>query len=318
MLHGSEVPTVFDLLGRNENHMTRAMGWALSQSPEFLELFVGEVVPKRYQKGEITVALQVWKRLKGWTDVELTSTNKFHLIVEAKKGWQPPQPGQLKKYATRLRNSKAAFKCLIILTDWSYVAMAALPSIQGIPVKWMSWSQVRNIAAHATSDGGLKRRLWLEELIQYLRGVTTMQDLKSNSVFVVSLGSQPQKGWSISFIDIVRKKHLYFHPTEKGGWPKIPPNYLAWRYGGRLQGIAHIKGYKIVPDMNMVIPEIPRGRVKNHVLYYLGPVIQPSREVKVGKLYRNQHVKCMLDTLLTAKTIAAARNETNSRLRRAA
>ena len=42
--------------------------------------------------------------------------------------------------------------------------------------------------------------------------------------------------------DIVNKKRIYFHPVGggPGGWPSEPPNYIAFRYGGKLQTIHHI------------------------------------------------------------------------------
>ena len=36
LLHGRPVPTVFDLLGRNENDMTYALSWGLARSARFL------------------------------------------------------------------------------------------------------------------------------------------------------------------------------------------------------------------------------------------------------------------------------------------
>jgi hypothetical protein len=319
ILHGKSVHTVFHLLGRNENDMTRAMGWGVSRCSAFLELLTDEIVPKRSRTENMSVALQVWEKPKGFTDIEIIGGSKFHLIVEAKRGWQPPEMQQLQKYAARLQSSKADFKSLVVLTDWSYVAMAAaIRSVSSIPVAWISWAKVRSIAAAAKHRSGIKARLWLDELISYLGGVTTMQEPDSNWVYVVSLGAQTPDGWKISFIDVVRKHGLYFHPTEGGGgWPKTPPNYLGWRYGGKLQGIAHIEEFRLVPDMHDEIPEIPRGKVKDHVLYRLGPVFKPSKEVRVGKLFKNSRVKCMLDTLFTSNTISEARDESQKRIKRA-
>lgn len=40
LLHGAAIETVFDLLGRDENDMTYALGWGLTRSDEFLSTFV--------------------------------------------------------------------------------------------------------------------------------------------------------------------------------------------------------------------------------------------------------------------------------------
>jgi hypothetical protein len=130
---------------------------------------------------------------------------------------------------------------------------------------------------------------------------------------VVSLSKVTPQGWRISFVDIVENRRRYFHAAEGGGWPKTPPNYIGWRYGGKLQGIAHVISYEILPDMYRAIPEVPKGAVKNHVLYRLGRAFRPSRDVPSGKLYRNGRCWCMLDTLFTARSIALARDESKRR-----
>jgi hypothetical protein len=127
-----------------------------------------------------------------------------------------------------------------------------------------------------------------------------MQEVDSNWVFVVSLGGKP-KGWQISFVDTVEKEGRYFHPTDSPRWPKTPPNYIAWRYRGRLQGIADVSAYEIIPDMHSEFAGIPKGAVGNHVLYKLGPTFTPAHVVPTGNIYRSAHAHCMLDTLFTSK-----------------
>jgi hypothetical protein len=262
------------------------------------------------------VELQVWEKAKGRTDIELRNASRFHVIVEAKRGWQHPKYSQLRKYAARLRNSPCEFKSLVMLTDWSYSGIA-LPDekVDGIPVLWLSWSAVIEIAVGAASGSSFRERHWIEQLVAYLREVVTMQGIFSNRVYVVSLGSGVPKGWEISWVDIVELKHRYFHPTQRGGWPRTAPNYLGWRYKGRLQGIAHILGYDVAPDMHDHIPEIPRGRILNHVVYRLGKPFRPNHDVRTGRIYRNGRRWCMLDTLFTAKTIGDAARESSKRER---
>lgn len=50
-----------------------------------------------------------------------------------------------------------------------------------------------------------------------------------------------------------------------------------------------------------------------HFLYYLGPAIEPAKEVRTGNLYANGRVWCALDLLLTARTIFEARDLTRQR-----
>jgi hypothetical protein len=142
----------------------------------------------------------------------------------------------------------------------------------------------------------------------------TMQNPKSNMVFVVAIRSGTNPGWRISSIDIVEKLRRYFHPAGTGGWPKEPPNYIGFRYKGRLQSIHHIEGYEIVTDLHKVSPKIPTGLWDPMFVYRLGPAIRPQEEVKTGRIFRAGRVRCMLDSLLTCKTISAARDLTQRRL----
>jgi hypothetical protein len=316
LLHGRNVDTVFGLMGRHENDMTRALGWTLSVCPQFLRALNNRVVPISFRSSQVAVRLQVWQKPKGYTDIELSSTGLFHLIIEAKRGWQQPGLSQLRKYAARLRKIKHGFKCLVMLTDWSYSGAATLlKAVDGIPVVWLSWADVAGLAFQARWKSSQKDRHWIDELTEYLGGAASMQDSESNWVYVVSLGKGVPKGWKISWIDIVESERRYFHPAQGGGWPKTPPNYLAWRHGGKLQGIAHIVDYEIAPDVHSSIPEIPRGRVLNHVVYRLGKPFRPDHDVKTGRIFRSGRRWCMLDTLFTCRTLSDAANESKRRER---
>ena len=49
-LHGKEVTTIFDLLGRTENDMTYSLGWCLAQVPAFLDGF-GDLLGTQQARG---------------------------------------------------------------------------------------------------------------------------------------------------------------------------------------------------------------------------------------------------------------------------
>lgn len=117
-----------------------------------------------------------------------------------------------------------------------------------------------------------------------------MQDVKSNIVYVVSLGDNAPDGGSLSWIEIVRDRRRYFHHVG-GTWPKEPPNYLAFRYAGRLQSIHHVESYVIStdagdlpglpPSWDWSVPRVGRG-TGPHFLYTLGPAIFPPQIVRSG------------------------------------
>lgn len=142
-----------------------------------------------------------------------------------------------------------------------------------------------------------------------------MQKKDSNMVYVVALGTNKPNGCDITFIEIVRKYSKYFCPVGGNGWPKEPPNYIAFRYYGQLHSIHHIEGYTVSRNIHNEIPEIPDAEWEtDHYIYNLGPAIVPGKTVKTGKIFKNGRVWAMLDTLLTCDTISDARDLTQSRL----
>src|SRR4029077_18007401 len=94
-LHGHQVESVFNLLGEKENDITFSLGWALAQSPKFLQRFVERIFPTKQEISldGLTVSLQNFRKLEGITDIEITGSN-LHIIVEAKRGWSLPAQKQ--------------------------------------------------------------------------------------------------------------------------------------------------------------------------------------------------------------------------------
>jgi hypothetical protein len=184
--------------------------------------------------------------------------------------------------------------------------------VAGVPVKPLSWKDVARLGARARSKGSHTEKHVLKELLTYLGGIASMRNMHSNWVYVVSLGSGTPEGWTISWIDIVDRRRRYFHPFGRA-WPKEPPNYIAFRYYGKLQSIHHIEDYEVVTNMHEKIPEIPDEEWGPFFLYTLGPGFKADKEVRTGRIYRNARVWCMLDTLFTCDTISDARNVSDRR-----
>jgi hypothetical protein len=318
LLHGREVHTVFDLLGDNENDITYSLGWALAHSPRLIAGLLGELTED--DPGEIVaVRLQEFVSGGGFTDIEVDAEH-FAVIIEAKRGWTLPTATQLQLYAPRL--SKHTGGAVVSMSECSSAwAQPRLPVTVGgqVPVQHLSWRHVTELATAAESGAGQVEKRLLREFVRYLKGLMTMQNTTSNMVYVVSLGVDDLFGSGVSFADIVVKHNRYFHPVGggRGGWPKDPPNYLGFRFWGRLQQIRHVESYEVHESPWDQIPALagkPDWPIKPHYLYELGPVIEPPQEVRTGKLYRSQRVWCALDLLLVCQTIAEARDETNTRL----
>ncbi len=192
-------------------------------------------------------------------------------------------------------------------------------SIDGVPVSYLPWSLVADLVAEtAESTSRHAEKRLLHELLAYLKGLMTMQNPTSNLVYVVALNEDELDWCDITFRDIVYKRRRYFHPVAggRGGWPKTPPNYLGFRFGGRRQRIHHVEDYEVVTRPHDHIPEVADWAdwtEQPHFLYKLGPAIELTKEVKTGAIYRSGRVWCARDLLLTADTMAKARDRTRAR-----
>jgi hypothetical protein len=315
-LHNRPIETIFQLLGEKENDITFSVGWALYRSPAFLNEFLIATVGEDENRVEAVLRLQDYRKNTGITDIEIEAHGQFHLIVEAKCGWNLPKIHQLEKYIPRLKNRRSRVCKIVALSECNadYAATRlSVSTIKGIPIQTISWREVAGMVERAIGRGKLKEKHLLKELLTYLGRVTTMQDIDSNRVYVVAVGGGTHKGWRISWINMIEKRKRYFHSVGIKGWPKEPPNYIAFRYRGRLQSIHHIKNYRVITDLHDGFKEVPHEKCQPHFLYELGPAIRPAHEVPTGKLYANGRVWCMFDTLFSSKTIAQARDASKSR-----
>ena len=111
---------------------------------------------------------------------------------------------------------------------------------------------------------------------------------------------------------MVEKRRRYFHRIGRG-WPKEPPNYIAFRHHGKLQSIQRVESYTVFDNPHKEFPEIPSDNWGPHILYTLGKPLYPAHEVRTSRIFGNGRVWCMLDTLFLAKTISEARDISKQR-----
>lgn len=312
--YGREIRSVFQLLGDKENDITSSICWALVKCPLFLKEVVKKVCGLDANPEDVTVLNQQYDAVTGITDIEVTDDKTFYIIFEAKRGWLLPGAEQLTKYSTRTDfvAKPVAHKHIVSLSECSQTyANLYLPfhEVNGIPVSHLSLSEVYQMAKEARSASNHEQKHLLDEFTEYLGGVMTMQNKTSNWVYVVALSHGYYEGCELSWIDIVKKHNKYFCPVGGNGWPKEPPNYIAFRYDGKLQAIHHIEGYTVTRNIHELIPEMPDEEwSENHFVYSLGPAIVPKKTVKTGNIYRSGRVWAMLDTLMTCDTISEARD----------
>jgi hypothetical protein len=254
----------------------------------------------------------------GITDVEIELPPDLGVVFEAKRGPHLPSQIQLSKYAAALRANSTAEKFLVALTNATPAyADAALGrmSISGVHLLHRSWRQVKALAESVVRIETNTNKQWLRGFSTCLEGLLQMETRFSNWVYVVSLAQGNPKGWGISWIDIVEKRHRYFYPVGQG-WPDPPPNYIAFRYGGRLQSVHHVDGYEVFRDPNTVFAEAPQETWNPTYCLRLGAPISPAHPVPNGaRVNRAARVWCMIDTLLTSKTISDALSESDRRKR---
>ena len=202
-----------------------------------------------------------------------------------------PGLDQLEKYADRLNNSvESSNRLLVVLAEFDreeqWLPLNVPNEVNGIKTKTISWKQFQTLIIRAVKDGSHAEKRLLNDLKHYLGKVTTMQNQNSNSVFVVSVSYDTFTDSDITFVDVIEKFESYFHPVggsgTKGGWPIDPPNYMAFRYDGKLQSIHHVESYTVIEDYNGAFPigkAAPCG--VPHFLYKLGLPINPQKKFEL-------------------------------------
>lgn len=318
--YGSEVTSVFQLIGTLEDDITKSIAWALCNCPVFLKQIIADVICIDIDPDKVRIKYQESEKNKGRTDLELTDDDLFYIIIEAKRGWILPGKDQLTLYSQRrnLVQSSAKHKAIVSMSECSDTyanSYLEIKQANGIPIMHLPWKRIYELAEASISESNNAQKNLLRELMKYLGGLMTMQTRESNWVFVVSLGTSKPENCDLTWIEIVQNHMKYFHPLGGNGWPKEPPNYIAFRYYGQLQSIHHIEGYAVTKNLHAEIPEMP-----DHVedcdffVYKLGPAIVPTKVVKTGNIYASGRKWAMLDTLLTADTIAEACNISKARM----
>jgi len=134
---------------------------------------------------------------------------------------------------------------------------------------------------------------------------------------VVALSTTAWEGWptDLTPIAIVERFNRYSFPASGKRYPKTPPNYIAFRYWGRLQSIHHVDDYTIVDRPEPHIPGVP-DLVWDQPTFMLtlGPAIRPDHEVRTGSgIVRSGRVWVDIDLLLTSATITEAAERSRAR-----
>lgn len=294
--YGKAITNVFQLLGNQENDITKAIAYLFANSTVFLSLFLKNYEIKSNNSGveNINVYFQEQKE-NGITDIEIIKMDDFHIIIEAKVCYKLPSFDQLNKYAYSLLKSKNSSNYIFSMSNLrSTIAESELPkSINNVPVKHISFCEILELAKQSISNSKKEERVFLKHFILYMKGIIDMQDKQSNVVYVVPIDKN-----SIVEHDKLRQ----YHCPVGNGFLKEPCNYLGFRYGGKLQYINHVEKVDFYKEDG-----------KLYFCFSLGPDIVPQKEVKTGGKLRGTKFYCDIDLLLTCDTIIEANQKTKDR-----
>lgn len=324
--HGREIKTIFSLFGHKEDDITSSLAWVLCNCQPFTAAFIQHVSGISCDGNNFLVENQHSLSGQGRTDLEIIDRRNggVHIIVEAKRGWRLPGLDQLKLYANRsgFSDSTAQTKRIVTLSECSqdYFGSLGLPSaINGIPISHCSYKELHRLIGESLGLCGNKQKDLLRQYAMYLEEIMTIQNASSNWVYVVALSKKEHGNSGLSYVDIVEKHHKYFHPAGgfgAGGWPTEPPNYIGFRYDGKLQSIHHIDSYVMTRNLHDEFPCFEdRQEDRPYFVYRLGPAFGPANTVKRGNIHSSGHIWAMLDTLFTCETVAEASNESKKRMR---
>ena len=317
VLHGEEIESFFDLLGHDENGLTYALGWNLANNISFLRIFLSRITGKKYQykTKNSEIRLQNYgEKDHGFTDIELILDNKMFIVIEAKIGWALPTSNQLNKYCSRFDDFTAFDTKLVVISECrKEFAKQQLEKVNAkVSIEYISWRDIHGLIDKAFVESSRYQRKNLNSLKAYFKEVISMQRNDSNKVYCVSLSSKKAERSMLTWIDIINKKRVYFYPVGKN-WPSDPPNYMAFRYDGKLQSIHHVDSYEIVTKLWEHLP-FDEEDWEPTFLLKLGPPFKPSHEVKNGNIWSNGRLWIDLDTLFTCETVKDALTLTQQRV----
>ena len=314
-IHNNKIKSLFELLGYDENSLSYSLGYTLYNCPTLLKSIVNKIYDKNVKFNLAEIKLQNFgEKDRGYTDFEVELDDKYFFVIEAKRGLNLPDPAQLKKYRNRFYRHRKRYRFIVVLTECSddFVSNKLPKSIYNVKIKPLSWLEVIKSINASYPFVGNKEKFILDELRKYLEMVVTMKNVESNKVYVVSLAQRMNILTGITPRELAHERRRYFYPSS-GGWPVPPPNYIAFRFGGKLQFIQHVERYELVDDVHKEIPEVKKGKCKDYYLLFLGEPFEPRKELRNGKIWSNGRLWCMLDTLFTARSIKEASEITKKR-----
>ena len=318
-----EINSIFQLLGTQENDITKAIVWVLKTCPSVLKGLIKKICGIEADCDKVTIEYQKFEIVNDnhtYTDIEIYDEDNFHIILEAKRGWILPQSQQLEIYAQKssFYDSVKAITKIFSISECSEEYADRYLSIHktenGIEIGHVSWKSFEKICVSARNISSNKEKYIIDEFLIYLKGIMTMRNTNSNSVYVVSLAySEACDGYT--YIDVVKKTRHYFCPRKWFKNDANVPNYLGFRYDARFQEVCHVDDYVITRNLHDILAYMPdHEETEEYYVLSLGEPIEPHKEVKCGsKVVRSTRIYADIDLLLTCDTLTEAMEKTKAR-----
>jgi hypothetical protein len=311
--HGRAVQSVFDLLGWRENDLTAALGFTLAKSPKLLASVIGLA---GLPTDPVSLRLET-RGHDGRTDLELEAPT-WLAVVEAKRGWNLPTTAQLRRYAKRVTNHGSG--ALITLSDcsqaWATGGRGLPRAVDGVPVKHVPWSAIQDALRKDIGGARGVERHWLDEFASYIRRAVRVVDAADMWTYCVVVSNE--RLGERTFRQYVLDEGVYFHPFGWGhGWPKQPPNFLAFRWDNTVQRVHRVVAHEVVESLRVRWADIEEGSDgdRPHVIHTLSAPLRFD-PLPTGRSYRASRMWVLLDQLFTAASLEEALLGTDT-LRRA-
>lgn len=303
MRHGLTIPAVYDLLGRDENDLTAALGHCLANSPQLRRRLVHRLIGS-HRGDALAIRLETHGRV-GRTDLELDMGDSL-IVIEAKRGWLLPGESQLAMYAPRIQLVGAGALVSLSHANDTWAAHNLPAQAGGIPVQHVAWATIRQDLRHAIEHARGTERVWLKELDTYLRRAAKVTEPQDSRVYCVSVGQGRVGGSGPAFREFVQGG-VYFHPYGISGWPREAPNFMAFRWENQVRQINRVTSSEVIPDLQTRWPDIPVNpeTARPHAVYTLGPAL-PGTPIPTGANYQATRMTVLLDQLLTAGSLRDA------------
>lgn len=306
------VTTPFGLVGTDENALTFALAFTFQQCPAFLREFLRSIGIDGVRVSSLrNVRIAVQKRTggdgqEGITDIELHLPGHFHVIIEAKVGFNVPQIEQCQKYLQRLQ--KEPIQRLVAVIQTPFAAFVEAYAIENtaftdvlMAFRWMDLipSCIRLLYSDSISQD---EKYWLGAFHRFLDEEYKMRAF-STEVWILAINTKPLWKDGSSHWDIHQRHQVWWDYRDH----TVRPLYFAFRVDGKVDAIYRVTHISHHVPMIEVAPELANVRAKwPHIpatVWHFDKATTLKPPLRTGPGMYNRRVRCDLDLLLSCTTV---------------